>query len=133
MWISERGRRLPVQESEAEVGVVTLGGDPMRREPGRRTALAARLFPRRLHLAACGGGPGAGAEGRAERESPCILGRVQEKAELAPGEVCLSGGTGEIRLGAEGLELLGAVKVNGVALEGYIRQIVNEMLDGMGG
>lgn len=47
--------------------------------------------------------------------------------------MCLSGGTGEIRLGAEGLELLGAVKVNGVALEGYIRQIVNEMLDGMGG
>lgn len=28
MWTSERGRLLTVQESAAEVGVVTLGGDP---------------------------------------------------------------------------------------------------------
>ena len=28
MWMAERGRRLPVQEAEAELGQVTLGGDP---------------------------------------------------------------------------------------------------------
>ena len=126
MWTSERRRELPVREPAAELGEVTLGGDPAgvslggeRRglevygPGGYRWRPAAR--DKVLVLKA-------GAEG----ESPCILGTRQDGSGLAPGEVQISGGRCSVQLGRE-LDLRGPVFVNGQSLESYIRQVVIEM------
>ena len=83
MWTSERGRLPQSQEPAAEVGVVTLGGDPA----------AVELGGERRWLPVCAPGgyswqPGAGdkvlvLKAGVERESPYILGKIQENVEEA--------------------------------------------------
>ena len=133
MWTSERRRLLPVEEPAAELGLVTLGGDPAGVSLGGE---------RRWLPVYCPGGyswrPSAGdkvlvLKAGGERESPCILGTVQTGEELKPGEVRLSGGTGEVKLGKEGLALSGRITVNGMDLEQYIRIIVLDILSDMEG
>lgn len=128
MWTSQRRREPPVREAPAELGAVTLGGDPAGVSLGgerRQVAVYApggycwrpSLGDRVLVLKA-------GVEG----ETPCILGRAQDSADLKPGEVRLSGETGEVLLSAKGVELEGQVYVNGITLEQLIAQIVSQML-----
>lgn len=133
MWTSERTRRPAQEEPAAELGAVTLGGDPAGVNLGGER--------RWLNVYAPGGyswRPGAGdrvlvLKAGGERELPCIVGMAQSGDGLKPGEVCLRGGSGRVLLGQSGLELEGRVTVNGMELELYIREIVSEMLGAMGG
>lgn len=112
---------------------MTLGGDP--------AGVALGGERRWLNVYAPGGyswRPAAGEKvlvlkAGGERELPCIVGTVQDGAGLRPGEVSLRGGESQVRLGQDGLELNGRVKVNGMDLELYIREIVVEILSAMGG
>lgn len=133
MWTSERTRRPVQQEPAAELGAVTLGGDP--------AGVALGGERRWLSVYAPGGyswRPAAGEKvlvlkAGGERELPCIVGTVQQETDLKPGEVSLRGGTSQVRLGQSSLELNGHIMVNGMDLELYIREIVGEMLGAMGG
>lgn len=131
MWTSERRRELPVREPAAELGEVTLGGDPA----------GVSLGGERRGLEVYGPGgycwrPAAGErvlvlKAGTEGESPCVLGLRQRDGGLRPGEVLVhgSGGgeTSSLRLGRR-LELEGDIYVNGQTLRAYIQQIVGEML-----
>lgn len=133
MWTSERDRRLPLREAEAEVGVVTLGGDPA----GVLVGGERRWLP----VYSPGGYCWRPAEGDqvlvikagGEQESPCVLGKAQDGVQLQPGEVYLSGKGSSIRLGNGSLNLTGSVTVNGVGLEQYIKNVVASTLLGSGG
>ncbi|MCI9671637.1 MAG: hypothetical protein HFF49_08830 [Lawsonibacter sp.] len=128
MWTSERNRNLPLREAAAEIGNVTLGGDPA----------GVSLGGERRWLTVYGPGgycwrPTAGdkvlvLKAGAEGESPCVLGTVQGEAELKPGEVMLKGGTCSLRLGQEGLALEGELIINGRTLYDIVLEIVTELL-----
>ena len=68
-----------------------------------------------------------------EGETPCIFGEVQDEVELAPGEVCLSGGSSRVKLGQNRLELSGEIVVNGQPLKTYIEAVVSAALSGADG
>ena len=124
MWTSERGRLPQSQEPAAEVGVVTLGGNPAAVELGGE-----------LPVCAPGGyswQPGAGdkvlvLKAGVERESPYILGKIQENVEEA-GPIRLFGPGSVLGLDQGRVELEGTVYLNGQTLEAYIQKIVAEML-----
>lgn len=128
MWMTERGRRLPVQEAEAELGQVTLGGDP--------AAVILGGERRQVPVYSPGGyawRPAAGdrvlvLKAGGERESPCILGKTADSRGLAPGEVRFSGGSSRVTLGRKALDLEGKITVNGTRLEEYIEGIVIAVL-----
>ena len=133
MWTSERNRHLPVRESGAELGVVTLGGDPA----GVNLGGERRWLP-----VCCPGGyfwrPNVGDEvlvlkAGAEQESPCILGMTPGETDLKPGEVRVSSGGSAVSLLNGRLELNGRLFVNGVDLEAYVRAIVADMLSNVEG
>lgn len=128
MWTSERGRVLPVREPEAEVGVVTLGGDPAGVNLGGERRWLPVYSPGGYAWRPAAGDQVLVLKAGAERESPCILGRVQSGNELGPGEVRLSGENCAVCLKKGGLELAGTVFVNGVRLEDYVRRIAAEMM-----
>lgn len=119
---------LPVQEPAAEMGLVTLGGDPAGVSLGGER--------RRISVYGPGGyswRPSVGdrvliLKAGAERESPCILGVAQDAADLTPGQVRLSNGNSSVTLAGKRLELRGEVQINGVDLDSYIRAIVASML-----
>ena len=127
MWTSERGRLPQSQEPAAEVGVVTLGGNPAAVEFGGER--------RWLPVCAPGGyswQPGAGdkvlvLKAGVERESPYILGKIQENVEEA-GPIRLFGPGSALGLDQGRVELEGTVYLNGQTLEAYIQKIVAEML-----
>ena len=131
MWTSERNSRRTVEEPAAELGQVTLGGSPAGVSLGGE---------RRWLPLCCPGGyawrPAAGdrvlvLKAGAERESPCILGTVREKDELAPGEVRLSGSGCSLSLLGDRIRLNGTVSVGGTELEAYIRTIAAETVGQM--
>lgn len=130
MWTSERKTDRRTQEG-ADLGQVTLGGDPAgvflggeRRwlpvySPGGyrwRPGLGDRVLVVR---AGCG------------QEAPCIAGRRQDEGELEPGEVRITGGTGELRLYSGGAALTGTLTVNGQTLEELIQAAVAQALADM--
>lgn len=134
MWTSERSRRLNVKEAEAELGLVTLGGDPAGVVLGGER--------RWLPVYGPGGYCWVPREGEqvlvlkagGEGESPCVVGTVQKNTGLQPGEVRLSGGNTALVLGNDRLELTGAITVNGVDLERYIKSVAASLLSaGNGG
>ena len=128
MWTSERSRRLPVKEAQAELGLVTLGGDPAgvvlggeRRQVSVYSPGGYCWRPRegdRVLVLKAGG----------EGETPCVVGAVLEEAQLQPGEVCVKGGNSAVRLGEDCLELSGEVTINGVPLEEYIFSVASALL-----
>ena len=132
MWTSERSRRPLVREAAAETGEVTLGGGQ---------AVVILGGERRWTALCCPGGytwrPAAGdrvlvLKAGGEQESPFILGVETDGSDLAPGEVRLSGGSSTLRLGSGGLELNGNIRVNGMTLENYIKQVASSLLGGGG-
>ena len=133
MWTSERNRNLNLREAEAEIGVVTLGGDPAGVVLGGER--------RWLPVYSPGGDcwrPSAGErvlvlKAGAEGELPCVLGVAQNGNELQAGEVRLGQGDGMISLKDEVIQLIGQVQVNNTPLEEYIRRIVADMVTGLGG
>ncbi len=117
------------QEVQAELGLVTVGGDPA----------AVLLGGERRTLPVCSPGgyswrPAVGDQvlvlkTGAEREEPCIVGRTQPREEMAPGAVRLSGGgNAAVQVGKNAVDLTGQVKVNGQTLEALITQIVAYLL-----
>ena len=130
MWTWEQSRQLPQREAAAESGAVTLSGDPA----GVLLGGERRWLP----VYAPGGYGWRPAEGDrvlvlkagSEGEAPCILAAPQPTAELEPGEVQISGGSSTIRLGREGLELNGEIRVNGRTLEAVIRAVAEELVKG---
>lgn len=130
MWTAERNRNLRSGEPAAELGTVTLGGDPA----------GVSLGGERRWIGVYGPGgyswrPGAGdrvlvLKAGAEGEAPCILGTAQEGDGLKPGEVRLSGGDSSLHLGQGRLSLSGQVYVNGRSLESMIREIAEEVAAG---
>ena len=122
MWTTEQRRRPPVDEAAAEVGQVTLAGEPC----GVALGGERRLLP----VYAPGGyawRPRVGEKvlvlkAGEDREEPCVAGAAQPPGTLKPGEVELTGGSVKLLLGREGLFL------NGVALEDYVQSIVDRSL-----
>lgn len=133
MWTSERGRLLSVQESAAEVGVVTLGGDPAGVSLGGERRWLSVYGPGGYAWRPMAGDKVLVLKTGAERELPCILGKVQEGGALSPGEVRLSSGDSMVRLVGGQLDLVGEIRVNGAELREYIEGIVADMLSGGSG
>ena len=103
MWTSERNRNLPAREAAAELGTVTLGGDPA----------GVSLGGERRWLTVYGPG------GYSWRPT------TQGEEELRPGEVRLAGCGSAIHLGEDGVSLTGQVYINGQTLEELIAAIVD--------
>ncbi len=130
MWISERGLGLTAREAQAEAGTVTLGGDPAAVLLGGERRLLPVYAPGGYCWRPAPGDRVLVLKAGAEREEPCIVGTVQPETGLAPGEVRLSGGSAAVKLGRDGLELTGEIKVNGQTLEEYAEKIVKKVLSG---
>ena len=144
MWTSERNRSLPVREAPAEVGTVTLGGDPAGVSVGGERRWINVYGPGGYSWRPTSGDKVMVLKAGAEGESPCILGTTQDAEDLKPGEVRLSGvdcdlllgqgqvemtgGEGSLCLGRSGLEVNGGLSVDGQPLETIIRKIIIEML-----
>ena len=127
MWTSERNRNLPLREAAAEIGTVTLGGDPAGVSLGGERRWLTVYSPGGYSWRPTAGDKVLVLKAGAEGESPCVLGTVQTE-ELEPGEVMLKGGECSIRLGQEALALEGALTINGRPLYDIIRDIVIELL-----
>ena len=144
MWTSERNRNLPVREAAAELGTVTLGGDPAGVSLGGERRWLNVYAPGGYSWRPTSGDKVMVLKAGAEGESPCILGTTQNAEDLKPGEVRLtgvdcdlflgqgqvemSGAKGSFRLGRDGLEVSGGLSVDGQPLEKIIRRIVTEVL-----
>ena len=131
MWTSERNRNLPVREPAAELGTVTLGGDPAGVSLGGERRWLTVYGPGGYSWRPTSGDKVLVLKAGAEGESPCLLGTVQEGDEedpLKPGEVRLRGGVCSIRLGQKRLELAGELCLNGQTLYDVVREIVIDLL-----
>lgn len=131
MWTSERTRNLPVREAVAELGTVTLGGDPAGVSLGGERRWLCVYGPGGYSWRPTAGDKVLVLKAGAEGESPCILGTVQEAegdAPLKPGEVRLKGGECTIHLGQDRLELSGQLYINGQSLYDIVASIVASML-----
>ena len=64
-----------------------------------------------------------------EREQDCIIGCQMETEGMSPGEVRITSGAVELRLGTDGrVALTGKVLINGVELTELVRQTVASMV-----
>ena len=133
MWTSERERRTAVQEAEAEIGLVTLGGDPAGVNLGGERRWLPVYSPGGYAWRPAAGDKVLVVKTGGERETPCILGAAQKESDLRPGEVRLTGTGSSLTLGGNSVSLKGTVRVNGMELEAYIRGIVADMLSEQGG
>ena len=91
MWTSERNRRLASEEPAAELGAVTLGGDPAGVSLGGERRWITVYSPGGYSWRPTSGEKVLVLKAGAEGESPCVLGTVQKDLELRPGEVRISG------------------------------------------
>lgn len=144
MWTSERNRNLPVREAPAEVGTVTLGGDPAGVSLGGERRWLNVYGPGGYSWRPTSGDKVMVLKAGAEGESPCILGTTQDAKDLKPGEVRLTGvdcdlflgqgqvemtgGEGSLCLGRSGLEVNGGLSVDGHQLEEIVRSIAREVV-----
>lgn len=129
MWTSERNRNLPVREAAAEIGTVTLGGDPAGVSLGGERRWLSVYTPGGYSWRPTAGDKVLVLKAGAEGESPCILGTVQGEEELKPGEVLLKSGACSVHLGQERLTLGGEVYINQKSLYNFVRDIVIELLN----
>ena len=105
MWTSERNRNLPLREAAAELGTVTLGGDPAGVSLGGERRWLTVYGPGGYSWRPTAGDKVLVLKAGAEGESPCVLGTVQGTEELRPGEVRLAGGENTAPLRRDGLLL----------------------------
>ena len=125
MWTSERNRNLPAREAAAELGTVTLGGDPAGVSLGGERRWLTVYGPGGYSWRPTAGDKVLVLKAGAEGESPCILGTTQGAAALRRGEVRLAGCGSAIHLGEDGVSLTGQVYINGQTLEELIAAIVD--------
>lgn len=125
MWTSERNRNLPAREAAAELGTVTLGGDPAGVSLGGERRWLTVYGPGGYSWRPTAGDKVLVLKAGAEGESPCILGTTQGEEALKPGEVRLAGCGSSIHLGEDGVSLTGQVYINGQTLEELIAAIID--------
>ena len=99
MWTSERNRNLQVREPAAEMGTITMGGDPAGVNLGGERRWLNVYGPGGYSWRPTAGDKVLVLKTGAEGESPCILGTAQEGEDLKPGEVRLTGLECSLRLG----------------------------------
>lgn len=128
MWTSERNRTQPVREVPAELGTVTLGGDPAGVSMGGERRWLQVFTPGGYCWRPTVGDKVLVLKAGSQGETPCILGTQQQMEELGPGEVRLNGGESSVYLGKDKLELKGRLLINGRTLEEIITEIVLEIL-----
>lgn len=128
MWTSERSRSLRTEEPTAELGAVTLGGDPAGVSLGGERRWLSVYSPGGYSWRPTAGDKVLVLKAGAEGEAPCVLGTVQDAGELKPGEVRLKGGGSTLFLGQDRLELEGNLYLNGWKLEELIKEIVRSLL-----
>lgn len=144
MWTSERNRNLPVREAPAEIGTVTLGGDPAGVSVGGERRWLNVYGPGGYSWRPTSGDKVMVLKAGAEGESPCILGTTQNAEDLKPGEVRLTGvdcklllGQGQVEmtgskgslcLGRDGLEVSGGLSIDGRTLEEIVWEILVRLL-----
>lgn len=128
MWTAERNRNLRSSEPAAELGCVTLGGDPAGVSLGGERRWIGVYGPGGYSWRPTAGDKVLVLKAGAEGEAPCLLGVPQEEAELKPGEVRLKGGESSIFLGEKRLELEGDLYLNGQTLKQVVREILYELL-----
>lgn len=131
MWSGQQGRLLPVEEPGAELGEVTLGGDPAGVVLGGERRSIPVYGPGGYAWRPSVGDQVLVLKAGAERESPCIVGRVQGDLNLGPGETAVSGGDSAVYLKKGQLDLQGSVTINGVGLVDLIAAVVAEILSNM--
>jgi hypothetical protein len=118
-----------VQEAQAEVGVVTLGGDPAGVNLGGERRWLPVYSPGGYAWRPTAGDKVLVLKAGGERELPCIVGKAQKTGELQAGQVRLAGdGTGAVVVGGDTVALTGTVELNGETLEEYIQRLVAQML-----
>lgn len=132
MWTSERNRNPRVGDPAAELGTVTLGGDPAGVSLGGERRWLTVYGPGGYSWRPTVGDRVLVLKAGAEGEAPCILGTTQKGDGLKPGEVRLSGGDSAVHLGQSRLSLSGQVYVNGERLEDMIREIAREVATASG-
>ena len=128
MWTAERNRNLRSGEPTAELGAVTLGGDPAGVSLGGERRWIGVYGPGGYSWRPTAGDKVLVLKAGAEREAPCLLGKAQEETELEPGEVRVTGGESSVLLGQDRLELEGNLYLNGRTLRDVVRDIVIDLL-----
>lgn len=128
MWTAERNRNVRSGEPAAELGCVTLGGDPAGVSLGGERRWIGVYGPGGYSWRPTAGDKVLVLKAGAEGEAPCLLGVPQEEGELEPGEVRITGGESSIFLGQERLELEGELYLNGQTLWNVVRDIVIALL-----
>lgn len=128
MWISEQRRDLSKREPAAELGTVTLGGDPAGVSLGGERRWLTVYSPGGYSWRPTVGDRVLVLKAGAEGESPCILGTVQQDGDLEPGEIRLAGGSCSVKLGQRRLELGGDLYLNGRSFYEAVRDIVIDVL-----
>lgn len=128
MWTSERNRNLRVAEPAAELGTVTLGGDPAGVSLGGERRWLSVYSPGGYSWRPTAGDKVLVLKAGAEGEAPCVLGTAQDGGDLKSGEVRLKGGESSVFLGQDRLALDGNLYLNGRALYDVVRDIVTELL-----
>ena len=139
MWTSERRRELPVREPAAELGEVTLGGDPAGVSLGGERRGLEVYAPAGYHWTPQPGQRVLVIQG--DGEVPCIVGVRQGTAQpdsvgISADSVSVGGQSVSIQAagsaagGGQSVELQGQVFVNGETLESLIARIVAAMLGG---
>ena len=131
MWSGQQGRLLPVEEPGAELGEVTLGGDPAGVVLGGERRSNPVYGPGGYAWRPSVGDQVLVLKAGAEREPPCIVGRVQGDLNLGPGETAVSGGDSAVYLKTGQLDLRGNVTINGVGLVDLIAAVVAEILSNL--
>lgn len=128
MWTSERNGKQPIGEAPAELGTVTLGGDPAGVSMGGERRWLPVFTPGGYSWRPTVGDKVLVLKTGSQKENPCIVGMQQQADDLGPGEVKLNGVDCSLRLGTGQVELEGQVFINGRTLEDIITQIVLEIV-----
>ena len=132
MWMSERNWKLRAEEPTAELGTVTLGGDPAGVSLGSERRWIAVYGPGGYRWTPEPGQRALVIQGQGE--IPCVAGVRQGGG--TPGHVSI--GARSVSVSGQsvslqgGVDLKGSVSVNGVPLEEYIARIVAGLLGGLG-
>lgn len=143
MWTSNRKTEGRSVEAAADLGLVTLGGDPAGVYLGGERRWVAVCAPGGYQWRPRTGDQVLVVKAGDQREIPCLAGvcqpEIQEKEEpLEAGAVRITGGSGRMDLNAKGVvldgketSLKGRVTVNGERLEDLVRRITADVVSSM--
>jgi len=124
MWMSQREKQGRKQESASDMGVMTMGSEPAVLMGGERR-WAQVCTPGGYRWRPAPGDQVLVIKAGDEQESPCVAGVCQQQDQAPPaGEVHISGGDGQVKLTAKGVELEGDIYINGKPLAQAVKEIL---------